>query len=271
MLKTAANRQREVLRTVALMHELARRVGARNHYAFAGWYDETVCCSSATQAMNKWRPYFNGTMALSSSRGGLLDELATVFHDAESFYENGPSDLWRAMWGDPTEPGLLWSLCRTRYDNAGPWIDDQEWARTEFRDREERSFDKAMLEFEGELLLACAYAEPLTMRHLSEAIAFYRLHRALSALTCAKSSGDGAYRSVRLCLESPSVAFELKQLGVFQELLDQMIFLETTRLANRRGYQASLSPALEAAYLTDPRSVVTDDDRWTALSFDWAN
>lgn len=205
--RSDTERFREGMRSAALMHTLARRVGAENPHQFADYFDRQT--GMTTQASGKWRLNFAGMKPLSLQQVQLLSRLEP---DVRRLCEAGPADLWLALWGEEHD---LWSLCRTRFTPVGPTLDDRTWTIVVREFDSERTFDEALAEFEGEFLLAEAYGEPLSLRHLTEAVALYRLHEAASALMPLGIDGDGLCRCIRLCVEDDAVKTELQQLGVF--------------------------------------------------------
>jgi hypothetical protein len=253
---------------VALMQELARRVGADNPNQFARWFDEQA--DASTQESGKWRHNFNGNRPLSSQQLNWLSK-RPEFNDVHASYLAGPSDLWLAVWGDPKD---LWSLCRTRFCTQGPSLDDCIWPAMAPEDwgNDERGYGEAMREFEGELLLAEAYAEPLELRHLTEAIALYRLHHFVSSIAPTKIDGSGAYRCVRMCTENFALASQLDALGVYELLVSELVEHEAAQLDASRRYRASI-PVTDFqldAYLAQPQAAIPEFWRWEALQFDWA-
>jgi len=83
------------IRSVALMHELMWRTESSNPHQFSGWFDKLT--HSHTQDSGKWRANFAGARPLSKSQLYTLD---LIFTDARSHYQNGPCNLWHALWGE---------------------------------------------------------------------------------------------------------------------------------------------------------------------------
>jgi len=194
------------MRAAALMRTLASRVGAENPHQFAEYFDHRT--DMATQSSGKWRLNFCGGKPLSPQQ---LQLLSRIDADAGRLHNSGPADLWLAMWGDMRE---LWVLCRTRLTPYGPELDDQTWAAVRSEFTREQRFGETLAEFEGEVLLAEAYGEPLTLRHLTEAIVLHRLHASINAAVPLGIDGEGLSRCIRLCLEDDEVTGELQRLGV---------------------------------------------------------
>ena len=259
--RTATEQLRGRMRAVALMRELARRVGAENPHQFAGWFDERT--GMDTQASGKWRLNFSGDRPLSAQQLQLLSNLDG---DVARLYNDGPADHWRALWGDVRE---LWPLCRSRFTNDGPMFDGRIWSAIEDEFDDEKPFGSALREFEGELLLADVYREPLTLRHLTEAIAFYRLHQHMNSLAPSDVDGGGLYRCLRMCLDDTDVLCKLNQMGIYDYVADELADMELDRLNNEKSYRASVATDNIDGYIKDPLAFVSDDTRWKALRFAW--
>ena len=113
--RTIEEKNRDKIRTVALMHELVDRTGSTNITQFSRWYDaqQSAICIATTEGSGKWRRNYKGECSLMSDQ---VDLLCTQFPDARQFYEDGPANLWRSMWGDIS---VLWDICSiSKY--AGP-------------------------------------------------------------------------------------------------------------------------------------------------------
>lgn len=261
--RTTTEQLRGGIRAAALMRELAKRAGAENPHQFAGWFDERT--GMDTQASGKWRLNFSGDRPLSPQQLQLLLRLDS---DVAQLHRNGPADIWRALWGDVHE---LWPLCRSRFTNDGPMLADRIWSAIEGEFVNEKPFGSALREFEGELLLADAYREPLTLRHLTEAIAFYRLHQHMNSLAPSDVDGGGLYRCMHMCLDDLGVQNELSQLGVCELLTANLAGIEIYRLESERSYRSAVAVDDFAGYVCNPRAFVTDDSRWESLNFDWAS
>lgn len=261
--RTTTEQLRGGMRAVALMRELAKRVGAENPHQFAGWFDEHT--GMDTQASGKWRLNFSGDRPLSPQQLQLLSRLDG---EVARLHSNGPAELWRALWGDVCE---LWSLCRSRFTNDGPMLDDRIWSAIEGEFVNEKPFGSALREFEGELLLADAYREPLTLRHLTEAIAFYRLHQRMNSLAPSEVDGVGLYRCVRMCLDDIDVLYKLSLLGIYADVVSELEDMEFWRLRRDKSCRMIIATDDLADYVGNPRAFVTDDSRWESLNFDWVS
>lgn len=187
-MKTTAERQREITRSKALVHLLRDRMGETSIYGFAGRYDGLMQGTANTQDSNKWRPVFSGKQPLTAR---ALASLSELFPDAPQLHQDGPADLWRAMWGSLEESRVVVA------DDLNAW----------------RSFDVALAEFEADLLLAESYGEPLTLRHLAKAVALHRLHHDLLGL-----DGAGTCRCIRRCLDDENVQAALRRFAVLDEV-----------------------------------------------------
>jgi hypothetical protein len=251
------------MRAVALLRWLARRVGAGNPHQFAGWFDQRT--GMDTQASGKWRLNFSGGRPLSAQQLQLLSRLDG---DVVGLHSNGPADLWLALWGDVR---VLWPLCRSRFCGVGPMLDDRTWSAVESEFDDEKTYGAALRNFEGELLIAYAYREPLTLRHLTEAVAFYRLHQYLNSIAPSDVDGVGSYRCVHMCMEDAAVRSELDQLGICGLLVSHVVDLELGRMEREPSYRAAVAVDDVAAYARNPRAFVSDDSRWEALRFAWAD
>ncbi len=291
--RTETEARRSRMRTVALMRELSRRVGAENPNQFAGWFDKQV--EATTQESGKWRHNFNGTRPISEQQLNWLSRIPES-SDAREIYWHGPSDLWRALWD---EPQALWPICRTRFLEDGPEIDDRIWPHlvaemetptgtwktnasepeidvwafsVEDEPSNEYSLQEAMRNFEGELLLAEAYDMPLTLRHVTEAIALHRISQLVTRIGKSSIDMTGAYRCVRMCTDNYAALTTLDAIGIYDDLLDELRAQEAQHLSGNREYRANLpiSNFVLDDYLRNPQRVIPNDFRWEKLSFDWA-
>jgi len=243
--QTHFERNEGIIRTVALMRHLAFLTGAKNAYQFAKWYDaqQITTNRASTVSSGKWAKNFRGQVSL---KGEQLDLLERLMPYARRFYERGPANLWVALWSDPVD---LWALCQTRY-----------------------SIDIAMAEYEADLLLAQQYNEPLTLRHLSEGIALFRLYNHINVLTRINADGAGLYRSIAVCLEDINVWQELEEIAGFNPIRAAIFgviqSLEMSRLENDEAYrvQVGVDEKHMYLYIDDPLDSWLDlNNRWEAL------
>jgi hypothetical protein len=200
-MKTTAERQREITRSKALVHMLRDRMGVTSVYGFAGRYDGLMQGAGSTQDSKKWRPVFNGKQPLTAR---TLASLSELFPDAAQLHQDGPADLWRAMWGTLEESRAVVA------DDLNTW----------------RSFDVTLAEFEADLLLAETYREPLTLQHLAKAVALHRLHHDLLGL-----DGAGTCRCIRRCLDDDHVQAALRRIAVLDEVRANLAAIASDPLA----------------------------------------
>jgi len=238
--RTDSERKRGGMRAAALLHALARHVGAENPFQFATRFDARM--NSTTHTSGKWRLNFAGGQALSINQLKLLSQFDAR---ANLLHEHGPADLWIALWGDVHD---LWQLCRSRLCRMGPSLDDRIWAEVAGEFGDEKAFDETLADFEGEVLLAEANQALLPLRYLSEAVALHRLFQTMSTLALLSFDGAGTYRCVRICLDNANVAAELSHHGILKSIRDEL-----------------------AAIVTRPEAAVPAEDRWEALRsrLDW--
>ena len=254
----------EIIRTTALLRIVGRRLGVETRFQFGQMIDNELAkrgYASSTQS-GHWYGYIGGIRSLSQSRDRLLDSLSVIYSDANDLYLNGPSDLWTALWGGIDR---LWALCRTQYSNLGPFIDDEAWGTSD--KTHNRSFAETLRVFEAELLFAEAYREPLTIRHLTEAISLYRLHRHLDEVTHIPLDCVSAYRCIWMCLEDISIWSVLDELGVFNSVKNLLIAMETERLEISARYRTAIGIDQHLIYLfaEDPFSWFPTDARWDTV------
>jgi hypothetical protein len=245
-----------------------------------GWPD--------TQSSNKWYHLLSGK--LKKAPLDVVSVLCQLFPDAEELYHDGPANLWRALWGDASDPSVLWPLCRTRFSNLGPWYADVTWRELEAEYLNERTFGETLRAFEGELLWAQVYKEPLTLRHLTEAIALYRLHHTINRLAVSDVDGSGAYRCVWRCLDDLEIWSEIysyarpkrKQRAPlsppdyepsgFELIRDELVEMEIHRLTTEPSYLASVGIQSHQVmlYANDPLPWTEFDALWDWLNLDGA-
>lgn len=210
--RSDSERRQGGMRAAALLHILAARVGAENPHQFAAHFDDTV--GMLTQQSGKWRPNFGGEKPLSAQQRMLLARLDA---DADLLHENGPAELWKAMWGRLDE---LQSILSGEL---------KQW----------RTLDVVLAEFEADLLLAEHERAPLALAHLAKAIALYRLHQEVEAIVPLGLDGEGICRCVRLCLDNDQVQQELSYLGVKQTVDAEL----TSWIVSRPDMEVAWAPA----------------------------
>ncbi|MDE1181488.1 hypothetical protein [Paraburkholderia sp.] len=227
-----------------------------------GWPD--------TQYSNKWYQLFDGK--IKRPPVGVVRMLEQLFGRAEKYYHDGPANLWRALWGDARDSNILWKLCRTRIERDSNWTDDFSWRYIEAKSTKEKTFRQTLFDFEVDLL--CAIESPsgveLTLRHLTEAVALYRLHRALNHLAVSDVDGVGAYRCVVCCLEDNEISSKLRDYGAYDFVRSELEALEYDRLTTEQLYLASVGierhEVLE--YARNPLQFIDNEARWKALGLD---
>lgn len=258
--RTDAEKLRGRMRTVALMREFARRAGAANPHQFAGWFDWRT--GASTQAMGKWRFNFSGERPLSEQQLNWLSALPE-FGDARRLYLAGPTGLWWALWGEDVSE--LWALCGHQ---VHPYAYDDPDALLRITDAVVLSgpglrFDESLYNFECSMLLGQQYGQVLDLRHLTEAIAFYRLHQAITRI--ARVDGVGAYRCVRMCLDDDGVSDHLIGLGIREMLVQELTRTEVARLESEPSYLAAVGVDDVDSYARDPFMFCSIEERMEAL------
>ncbi|MEQ0770908.1 hypothetical protein ABLT15_01285 [Paraburkholderia tropica] len=270
--KTAKDVEIVRLQARAMMRTLMRRAKCPNTHQFGAWINNKSeqLGWGDTQDSNKWRKLIDGELTYPPVKS--VQMLSQLFHDAERLYNDGPANLWRALWGNAADPTVLWPLCRTRLDSEGPWLHEIVWEEIEASSLNERTFREAIREFEGELLLAKAYGEFLNLNHLAEAIALYRLHQATNSLARSDIDGVGAYRCIRHCLDDPCIFLELDSFDGFRFIHNELVEMEIRRLTTERSYCSSIGIDSDQAecYADDPLSYIDDGTRWDCLDLNWA-
>jgi hypothetical protein len=279
------------LRTRALIATLIRKTECTNPNQFGDWVnrESEKLGWPDTQTSNKWYQLLKGR--LKKPPLDVVSMLCKLFPDAEELYHDGPANLWRALWGDASDPTVLWPLCRTRFCDAGPWHDEMTWRDIEADFLNERTFGETLRVFEGELLWAQVYKEPLTLRHLTEAIALYRLHRTINRLAVSEVNGVGAYRCIWHCLNDLEIWSELNSYrcpkskrrapqssldddepSAFGLIRDELVEMEIHRLTTERTYLASVGIQRHQImlYADDPLPWMVAHVRWDNLNLEGA-
>lgn len=206
-MKTTAERQREITRSMALVHMLRDRMGETSVYGFAGRYDGMMQGASNTQESKKWRPVFSGKQPLTAR---TLASLSELFPDAPLLHQDGPANLWRAMWGDISAV----ITCIRSHPKCSP----------------QTPLHLAEKSIEAELLCA----GPANLAALTHAVALYRLR--LEMEPDVRIDGYGlnltgcAWRCVETCLKDDAVTRELESLGVQEWITDELENMEKQRI-----------------------------------------
>ena len=244
---------------------------------FAQWFDQEMFTKGLynranTTESNRWTGSFKGRTALQNEQLDLLQEL---FSDAQDLYYKGPSNLWSALWGEPDQ---LWKLCKTRINTDAHFMDDKSCNDEVFDQNNQYDICEALRIFEGEIMLATeSNFHELPFGYLIEAIALYRLHTHAIRLFKINSDGIGAYRSLFQCLSNTDIKLRLMLLGIFDDIKDEVIRMETIKLRSYPDYceRAGLRypPSDDAArqYASDPLAVHANSERWNDLKFDWVS
>jgi hypothetical protein len=105
---TSVDVQRSCIRTVALMNALGKRVGAKSINNFSRIFDDTFAsfesdeCKKgmSTEYRNTWYPFFKGERPITDKQ---LKRLICIDDQVDLLYNEGPSRLWMAMWGDVSD------------------------------------------------------------------------------------------------------------------------------------------------------------------------
>lgn len=196
----------EKIRSVALMHELMHRTGSANPYQFAGWYDEMT--HSHTQDSGKWRANFAGARSLSKNQ---LDALGQIFADTHSHYQNGPCDLWRALWGETAD--LI--ACIRQHSKSSPQM------------------PSAVSERAAQLSILTAAEGELSFGDFVRAVALYRLRKETEPFSRIDGIGlnltGTVWRNIQSCLEENKVIAELDRLGLKRLVTHELEQLEAAR------------------------------------------
>ncbi|MFM0518430.1 hypothetical protein PQR08_13440 [Caballeronia jiangsuensis] len=282
--------RRRRIRTIVVMHNLMARVGAVNANQFAKWFDlstegwsrttgpelisDIATQIAETQDSKKWYRIVSGAQPLSERS---LSNLQRLFPDARRIFSDGPERLFEALWGDIDD---LWSVCRVEvhaYEFPDPKRpadvsafnpDDLEM----FADAS-LSFEESLENFECSLLLYKRFGQELTINCLSEAIAFHRIHGAISRLC--KVDGVGAYRCVQMCLNDQAIAMQLKKfnlhratIDVYESISNELFNAEVRRLQTDVEYRKSVGAEDFAEYARNPESLCSADARAELLRID---
>lgn len=242
------------------MHELMRRTGSANPNQFAQWFDEATASwtdveapshkpskrikqVTATKDQKKWYRIARGQQPLSER---TLEQLARLFPDVRQYFFEGPDRLWEALWGPVHR---LWDVCAVVFYDT-PFrpnceIESDVTVVTTYAGPS-LTFDESLYNFECALLLR-PYNDDgneYELRDLSDSIAMYRLHQAVSAL--AKTDGVGAYRCVRACMDTVELwdqfdAFNtFSSLCVYDAINRELTETEIQRLKNEPSYRDSV-------------------------------
>jgi hypothetical protein len=275
--------QRRRIRTIVLMHDLLARVGAVNANQFAKWFDSTteswprrIAAEPAgdmttqvaeTQDSKKWYRIVSGAQPLSERS---LSYLQRLFPDARRIFLDGPGRIFEALWG---EIDTLWLVCRA-VGHAYEFPDPKQPVDISTFDPDDLevladaslSFEESLYNFECSVLTSKEYGDELTIDRLSEAIALYRIHHAISKLC--KVDGVGAYRCVRMCLNDRAIATQLRKfkshratIDVYESISNELFTAEVRKLHNDLEYRKSVGAEDFAEYARNPESLCSADAR----------
>ncbi|KAK48597.1 hypothetical protein BG58_30615 [Caballeronia jiangsuensis] len=265
------------------MHDLMARVGAVNANQFAKWFDlstegwsRTTTAELAsdmatqvaeTQDSKKWYRIVSGAQPLSERS---LSNLQRLFPDARRIFFDGPERIFDALWG---EIDTLWSVCRV-VGHAHEFPDPKRPVDVSTFDPDDLevladaslSFEESLYNFECSILAYREFGDELTIDCLSEAIALYRIHDAISRLC--KVDGVGAYRCVRMCLNDQAIATQLRKfnshratINVYESISNELFTAEVRRLHNDLEYRKSVGAEDFAEYARDPESLCSSEAR----------
>lgn len=204
--RNARELHQDQIRSVALMHELMCRTGCINPHQFAGWFDQLTY--SHTQDSGKWRANFAGSRPLSKNQ---LNALGQIFTDAHSYYQNGPCDLWRAIWGETAD--LI--ACVRSHPKSSPQM------------------PFAVSERAVQLSILAAAEDEITFEDFVHTIALYRLRKETEPF--ARIDGIGLnqtgtiWRNIQSCLKENKVIATLDRLGLRRLVIKELEQLEAER------------------------------------------
>jgi len=160
-MKNSLSRRQEILKTKFFVRYIGYRLGAESPYKLALLFDSHFPDLSSTQASGKWSGYWTGQRALSHSRKDFFKHVCEWQPGMDVVYENGPANLWLALWG-PVH--VLWAL-------VAPQSPDEDTVSVPRADHLDQLANDLRLRVEvledGDCLNALA--------HLAEAVALLRL------------------------------------------------------------------------------------------------
>jgi len=279
-IKDASVKLSDRVRTKAVVNELlARTTCANNANQFARWFDETMRrrhprLAWETERSGKWRKNILGDVSLNPESVDHLQELfpdsryyATTESDrrgrpvvtiadhsvpvpegaeplarlsAREFYDDGPNQLWRALWEGASDSYGFSDPLRRLWEIYEPIGDFSEvWGAG-------CKFDDVLSNVEMKLYSNFDSGIPISKEDLGRSIVLYRLQYEGRAGVVANSDGVVAYLCVRLALADLSPW--LRALDVFEEISTYVVHLELDRIRLDEGYRQ----ALERAHCHDP-------------------
>lgn len=230
--RNSKDKQRLQLKTVALMNGLRIRTGAQNVSQFSEWINQRTehLGWPDMKDSNKWYKYFKGDVSQEPRR--VLRLLKELFPETFSFFNEGPARIWTAMWSQSAE--TLWSICGftgceypDQYSDEGTCLTGQPLA-----------FCESAYNFECSLLMKIDFGETLELRDLTDSIAIYRIHQMINSIH--KTDEIGPYRCVRICLDDTNIISELKSLGIYELIDEELTKTEIARLKSEPCYRISV-------------------------------
>lgn len=225
---------RNRLRTKALMLELGRRTASPTPQKFACWFDKTIKerrphLNVDTSESNRWRPSFNGKSALQSSQLELLQEL---FSDAVEFYQNGPSGMWIALWGDIE---VLKPLCKTHLEDDAHYTQDEKinWSN---HPNQTLSLKESINKFIEIADFEIHLNDGIALEFLSEAIALHRLQAHAAINNYSTTNNIELYRTIFRLINNTTISRNLTELGILNEIKEETALLEIRPLTKIPTY-----------------------------------
>lgn len=242
--RTAKERQRLQMKTIAFMNALRLRVSAQNPSQFSEWINhvsEPLGWSDMKDS-NKWYKYFRGDVSQVPTR--MLRLLNEIFPDAHSLFHEGPDRIWSAMWAEDVTD--LWQICSF----LGYEYEDQEESEKTCLAGNTLKFSETAYNFECNLILNTELEDQINLSLFTEAIAIYRIHEMINKIH--RTDDVGPYRCVKMCLDTQKVTNELKSLGIYEFIYNEVIRTEISRLTNESYYRVSVGTHDATGYALDP-------------------
>lgn len=242
--RTTKELHRLQIQTIAFMNALRLRVGAQNPSQFSDWINhvsEPLGWSDMKDS-NKWYKYFRGNVSQVPTR--MLRLMKEIFHDAYPLFYEGRDRIWDAMWAEDARE--LWNIC----DFSGYEYENQKVTESTCFMGNTLKFSETAYNFECNLLLKYQTEGQVDFRLLTESIALYRIHKMINEIH--RTDEIAPYRCVRMCLDTQKVTSELKTLGIYDFVYDEIVSTEIARLNNESCYRASIGTSDVTGYALDP-------------------
>lgn len=255
--RTTKELHRLQIQTVAFMNALRLRVGAQNPSQFSDWINhvsEPLGWSDMKDS-NKWYKYFRGNVSQVPVR--MLRLLKEIFPDASNLFHEGPERVWDAMWTEDVR--ALWHICNF----SGYEYKNQNEAESTCFMGNTLKFSETAYNFECNLILESKSHGDIDFRLFTESVALYRIHKIINEIH--RTDEIGPYRCVKMCLDTQKVTNELKALGVYNFVHDEIISTEISRLNSEPCYRASVGTSDVARYALDPFSHCSITERMEVL------